>query len=177
MYDRFLSLNKHPQKQPVTFVWMSLGLNPPLFDSYSSGWSMQLVKVENQAKTINCVQYVGCFALSWLLTLLKGECTLYWVNVLLTSGSWPLCFLYMLEAAAAFLARQLQWQALSPSASFLPLSHSTFSLSPSSLFPPPYLGIIFFLVHISLPLSCTLCLCLVPIFPLSPPQPSLSVRW
>lgn len=105
-------------------------------------------------------------------------CLLNRVHIVLgscaASGSWPLCFLYMLEAAAAFLSHQLQWQALLP----LSLCPSLFTFHfplPSSLLLTLVSSVFSHsLRYISCSQLHSLCLCLVPIFPL-PPQPALSV--
>lgn len=126
-------------------------------------------------------QHVGCFAIFTLLIFLtfcsvniSTHCTGFvccWLQEVDL-----FCFWYMLEAAAAFLSHQLQWQALLP----LPLcpSYFTFHFSLPSSLPWYHLFSPILFVSFLIP-SCpqphSLCLCLVPIFPSLPTQSALSV--
>lgn len=99
-------------------------------------------KVENRANTLlvnsidpfyySTIQHSShfvCFRFFHPASYPLTAYPLYWTNVLPISESWPLCFLYMLGAAALFLFHQLRRSG--SIASLSPFSHST------SLFPPP----------------------------------------
>lgn len=92
------------------------------------------------------------------------------IQVWLILESWPLCLLCMSEAAAAFLPHQPQWQAFFALPHYPSFFTFHFCLYPFSL----VFNLVFLILFYILLFSSRLCLCLVPVFPLTPPPPSLT---